>query len=71
MQQVWHNEKRFPSDFMFQLNKSEAGTLRSQIATSNTKIRDLAETVGFETRVPLAEGLRATVESFRAVMPVG
>ncbi len=56
---------------MFQLNKSEAGTLRSQIATSNTKIRDLAETVGFETRVPLAEGLRATVESFRAVMPVG
>jgi len=34
-QQVRRNPKRFPKDFMFQLTKAEAETLRSQFATSN------------------------------------
>jgi hypothetical protein len=33
-QQVRRNLKRFPADFMFQLKKDEADTLRSQFATS-------------------------------------
>jgi len=35
IEQVKRNIERFPGDFMFQLNKSEAAALRSQIATSN------------------------------------
>jgi len=35
IQQVKRNLKRFPEDFMFQLSKAEASSLRSQIATSN------------------------------------
>jgi ORF6N domain len=35
IQQVKRNLKRFPDDFMFQLDKPEAEALRSQIATSN------------------------------------
>jgi hypothetical protein len=35
IQQVKRNSKRFPVDFMFQLSKTEAEVLRSQIATSN------------------------------------
>lgn len=35
VQQVKRNLKRFPEDFMFQLDKAEAEALRSQIATSN------------------------------------
>ncbi len=35
VQQVKRNLERFPEDFMFQLKKSEAAALRSQIATSN------------------------------------
>ena len=35
IQQVKRNPRRFPEDFMFQLSKSEAKALRSQIATSN------------------------------------
>lgn len=35
VEQVKRNIKRFPSDFMFQLSKSEAADLRSQIATSS------------------------------------
>jgi hypothetical protein len=35
-QQVRRNPKRFPKDFMFQLTKAEAETLRSQFATSKT-----------------------------------
>jgi hypothetical protein len=35
IQQVKRNLKRFPEDFMFQLNKTEAEALRSQIVTSN------------------------------------
>jgi hypothetical protein len=34
-EQVRRNRKRFPEDFMFQLNALEAEALRSQIATSN------------------------------------
>ena len=34
-EQVKRNIKRFPSDFMFQLTKKEAESLRSQIAISN------------------------------------
>jgi ATP-dependent Clp protease ATP-binding subunit ClpA len=34
-EQVRRNAKRFPEDFMFQLNASETAALRSQIATSN------------------------------------
>ena len=33
---VKRNRRRFPSDFMFQLNKKEAESLRSQSAISNT-----------------------------------
>jgi len=35
VQQVKRNLKRFPEDFMFQLDRAEAEALRSQIATSN------------------------------------
>jgi hypothetical protein len=35
IQQVQRNSKRFPKDFMFQLDKTEIEALRSQIATSN------------------------------------
>jgi len=34
-EQVRRNASRFPADFMFQLDEEEAGSLRSQIATSN------------------------------------
>jgi hypothetical protein len=34
---VRRNLDRFPEDFMFQLTEAEDGTLRSQIATSNTR----------------------------------
>jgi hypothetical protein len=32
---VRRNAERFPEDFVFQLTKEEAGSLRLQIATSN------------------------------------
>ena len=35
-EQVRRNQKRFPSDFMFQLTKTEAEILRSQFATSRS-----------------------------------
>jgi hypothetical protein len=35
IEQVKRNLERFPEDFMFRLDKSEAAALRSQIATSN------------------------------------
>jgi len=35
-EQVRRNQKRFPSDFMFQLTKEEAENLRSQFATSRS-----------------------------------
>ncbi|MBW8058758.1 MAG: ORF6N domain-containing protein [Solirubrobacterales bacterium] len=35
IEQVKRNLERFPEDFMFQLDRSEAAALRSQIATSN------------------------------------
>jgi hypothetical protein len=35
-EQVKRNAKRFPSDFLFQLNAEEADSLRSQIATLKT-----------------------------------
>lgn len=34
-QAVKRNDKRFPEDFMFQLNEEELGDLRSQIVTAN------------------------------------
>jgi len=36
IEQVKRNIDRFPADFMFQLDKSEATSLRSQIATSKS-----------------------------------
>jgi hypothetical protein len=36
VEQVKRNLERFPADFMFQLDRTEADSLRSQIATSNT-----------------------------------
>jgi len=36
VEQVKRNVERFPADFMFQLNETEAAALRSQIATSNS-----------------------------------
>jgi ORF6N domain len=38
-QAVKRNIKRFPNDFMFQLNKNEWGILISQIVTSKTERR--------------------------------
>jgi hypothetical protein len=38
-EQVRRNRKRFPEDFMLQLNAPEAAALRSQIATSNAPPR--------------------------------
>ena len=38
-EQVHRNSRRFPSDFMFQLNTDEAKALRSQIATSKMEQR--------------------------------
>ncbi len=35
-EQVKRNRKRFPEDFMFQLNREETGFLRSHFATLNT-----------------------------------
>jgi hypothetical protein len=35
IQQVKRNLKRFPGDFMIQLDQAEVEALRSQIATSN------------------------------------
>ena len=35
-EQLRRNIKRFPSDFVFQLNEKEFDSLRSQIATSKT-----------------------------------
>ena len=35
LQAVKRNPERFPSDFMFQLNKQEVASLRSQFVTSN------------------------------------
>jgi len=37
-QAVKRNFERFPGDFAFQLTPSEAGNLRSQIATSRSQI---------------------------------
>ena len=37
---VQRNIKRFPSDFMFELNKEEFEFLRSQIVTSNQRGRN-------------------------------
>src|SRR5213078_2508066 len=34
---VKRNRKRFPADFMFQLTKEEAGSLRFQFGTSNLR----------------------------------
>lgn len=39
LQAVKRNSKRFPADFMFQLNKSELESLRSQIVTSKIEGR--------------------------------
>lgn len=36
-EQVKRNRERFPADFMFQLSKQEAESLRSQIATSKSR----------------------------------
>ena len=44
-QQVRRNLKRFPEDFMFQLTKEEAESLRSQFATSKTSYFQPAERV--------------------------
>jgi len=38
IQQIKRNAKRFPSDFMFQLDKAEAEALRSQIVTSKRRV---------------------------------
>ena len=37
-EQVKRNAARFPADFMFQLSAREHGFLRSQIATSNSRV---------------------------------
>ncbi len=39
IQSVKRNQSRFPSDFIFQLNKKETEILRSQFVTSNKKRR--------------------------------
>lgn len=44
-EQVKRNIKRFPGDFMFQLTRYEAQSLRSQIATLNNSLQE-TETTG-------------------------
>lgn len=44
-QQVQRNLERFPADFMFQLSKEEAESLRSQFATSNVNSINLTSQI--------------------------
>lgn len=44
-QQVQRNLERFPADFMFQLSKEEAESLRSQFATSNVNSVNLTSQI--------------------------
>jgi hypothetical protein len=53
---VKRNRTRFPSDFMFQLNKKEAESLRSQFAISNTSQGSLRSQ--FATSKPVRGGRR-------------
>jgi hypothetical protein len=55
-EQVRRNPKRFPEDFMFQLTKGEAGSLRSQSAISNTSQEGLRSQ--FATSKPSQGGRR-------------
>ena len=38
LQAIKRNPERFPSDFMFQINKQEVMRLRSQFVTSNAQL---------------------------------
>ena len=44
-EQVKRNQKRFPPDFMFQLNQEEFSNLKSQIATLESKRSLRSQTV--------------------------
>ena len=44
-EQVKRNRRRFPANFMFQLSGEDMESLRSQIATSNVKGRDVPESL--------------------------
>lgn len=58
-QQVRRNLKRFPEDFMFQLTRKEAESLRSQFAISNTSQGDLRSQIA--TSKEDSEGLRSQI----------
>lgn len=58
-QQVHRNLQRFPEDFMFQLTKDEAESLRSQFAISNTRQESLRSQIATSKKDP--EALRSQI----------
>jgi len=64
-EQVARNRKRFPADFMFQLTQEEAGSLRSQFATSNRGGRRYLPYVFTQEGVAM---LSSVLNSERAIM---
>jgi len=63
-QQVRRNLKRFPEDFMFQLTKEEAASLRSQFATSKKAPGALRSQ--FAISKTSQEGLRSQIATSKA-----
>ena len=59
-EQVKRNIKRFPQDFMFQLNEKEFDNLRSQIATSNRGGRRYMPYVFTENGVAMLSSILAS-----------
>jgi len=64
-EQVARNRKRFPKDFMFQLSREEADSLRSQIATSKRGGRRYLPFVFTQEGVAM---LSSVLNSERAIM---
>ena len=59
-EQVKRNINRFPSDFMFELTKEEALSLRSQFATSNKTTNSLNYSgISCEMQVSIGKGFTA------------
>ena len=54
-QQVQRNIERFPADFMFQLSKEEAESLRSQFATSNVNSVNLTSQIVIPNDFPRSQ----------------
>ena len=54
-EQVRRNIERFPADFMFQLTKEEAESLRSQFATSNVNSVNLTSQIVIPNDFPRSQ----------------